>query len=376
MQGRNLLKYILCLVLAPGNLIVSSLAQLSATSGFRGIFAAAKLNQLRIFTHRLRMATPRKHGKRWRIDICVRGNRESRIFDTKDQCVKWSILRSAELGDGKMVKGVRLADAIDRYAREVSPSKKGWRWELVRLNKFKRYPIANLPVSAVNLDDAENLKVELLKTLKPDSVIREFNILKRVLRLCVKWKYIKVYPWTGLEMPRAGAGRDRIFTDAEISRIVKASGADKRPIITRTQETGIMFLFACETAMRRSEITSQQWDNINLDARTSFLPDTKNEESRTVPLSTKAVKLIRLMPRERIKPFTISPDTASTLFKRICKQAKVEGARFHDSRHHGTTKLAEKLDMLTLARVTGHKDPRMLLRYFNKPASEIAKMLD
>ncbi len=323
------------------------------------------------------MAKPRKHGKRWRIDICVRGTRESKIFDTKDQCVKWSILRSAELGDGKMVKGVRFTDAIERYAREVSPNKKGWRWELVRLNKFKKYPIASLPVSAINLDDAENLKTELLKTLKPDSVIREFNILKRVLRLCVKWKYISVYPWTGLEMPRAGASRDRIFTTPEINRIVKASGADKRPIITRTQETGIMFLFACETAMRLSEIASQQWDNIDLESRTSFLPDTKNGESRTVPLSTRAAELIRLMPRERLRPFTISPGTVSTLFKRICKEAKVEGARFHDSRHHATTKLAEKLgDQLTLARVTGHTDPRMLLRYFNKPASEIAKMLD
>jgi len=322
------------------------------------------------------MATPRKHGKRWRIDICVRGIRESKVCDTKDQCVKWSILRSAELGDGKMVKGVRLADAIDRYAREESPNKKGWRWELIRLNKFKKYPIANLPVSSINLDDAEKLKAELLKTLKPDSVIREFNILKRVLRLCVKWKYISAYPWVGLEMPRAGSSRDRIFTEIEISRIIKASEADKRPIISRTQEVGVMFLFACETAMRLSEITSQQWSNINLEARTSFLPDTKNGESRTVPLSSKAVDLIRLMPRDRARPFTINPGTASALFRRICKEAKVENARFHDSRHHATTKLAEKLDQLTLARVTGHTDPRMLLRYFNKPASEIAKMLD
>lgn len=51
-------------------------------------------------------------------------------------------------------------------------------------------------------------------------------------------------------------------------------------------------LLAIETAMRRSEIAGLLRSNINFKNRTLILPDTKNGESRVVPLSSKAVELL------------------------------------------------------------------------------------
>ncbi len=54
----------------------------------------------------------------------------------------------------------------------------------------------------------------------------------------------------------------------------------------------------------------------------------------------------------------------------------ITGLTFHDTRHEALTRLARKLDVLDLARMVGHRDPRSLMVYYNAPAEEIARRLD
>jgi integrase len=61
---------------------------------------------------------------------------------------------------------------------------------------------------------------------------------------------------------------------------------------------------------------------------------------------------------------------------KACRQGEIENLRFHDSRHEGLTRLARKLDVLDLARMVGHRDPRSLMIYYNPTATEIAERLD
>ena len=62
-----------------------------------------------------------------------------------------------------------------------------------------------------------------------------------------------------------------------------------------------MILFAIETGMRRGEILSLTWENVHLEKRYVQLPDTKNGESRDVPLSPLAMELLRELLRN-IRP--------------------------------------------------------------------------
>ena len=103
------------------------------------------------------------------------------------------------------------------------------------------------------------------------------------------------------------------------------------------------------------------------------LYDTKNGESREVPLSKRAVELL-----EKVKPdyFSVSSAYHSSLFRRACIDAGVEGIRFHDSRAAGLIRLSKKLDVLDLARVAGMKSPATLMIYYRKTASELASQLD
>ena len=48
--------------------------------------------------------------------------------------------------------------------------------------------------------------------------------------------------------------------------------------------------------MRRSEILGLSWENINLEKRIAFLSKTKNGSSRTVPLSLKAIDILKSLP--------------------------------------------------------------------------------
>jgi len=72
----------------------------------------------------------------------------------------------------------------------------------------------------------------------------------------------------------------------------------------------IIIPFAIETAMRRGEIALLTWEHIDLDYGTVFLPDTKNGEPRTVPLSPYAMQLLRQCGvKESGRPFPIPADS-------------------------------------------------------------------
>ena len=93
------------------------------------------------------------------------------------------------------------------------------------------------------------------------------------------------------------------------------------------------------------------------------LRNTKNNDVRHVPLTARAKELVR--------EFSIRPATASALFSRAVKDAKIRNLTFHDSRHEATFRLAQKIrNPMDLAKITGHKDLRILLNVYYSPTPE------
>lgn len=153
---------------------------------------------------------------------------------------------------------------------------------------------------------------------------------------------------------------------------------------------------ALETAMRRGELLSLVWENVDLEKRTAHLPDTRNGDARTVSLSTTAVATLRKL-NDTNKMGRVFPTTAMALWKgfvRAIERAQVQyvlnckeaGRRpdptfladvhFHDTRHEAASRLADKLsNVLELSAVTGHRDLRMLKRYYHPRAEDLAKKL-
>ena len=343
--------------------------------------------------HRHRSITPNLHrmatitriknkkGVKWRAQVFVKGKRDSARFDTKPAASEWAYEREAELRKGAdLVSGKMVADALRRYADEIPKEKKGRQWDLVRLKKFERDPIAKIPASTLTLEHGEEFVERALGSgLAANTVIREMGLLKPVIRRMVRWKWISEYPWQQLEMPPSGKRRSKLFSDAEIKSIKRHCNLDIDEITTVTQEVGIAFVVATESGMRLNEICNIQsdwWDRVN---RFVALPDwvTKTNTARNVPLSTVASDALgRLQARHDGRLFSVRSQSASTMFRRIRRRAGVHDGTFHDSRHYAVTKLSKKLDVLSLARVIGHSDIRELMTYYEADAAELAKKLD
>jgi integrase len=133
---------------------------------------------------------------------------------------------------------------------------------------------------------------------------------------------------------------------------------------------------AVETGMRRSELLGMRWVDVDLEAHTVFLPNTKNGHHRTVALSPRAIEIMRATPRVDERMFPVSANALRLAWERLRRRAGVSGLRFHDLRHEAVSRFFEKgLNMPEVAAISGHRDPRMLMRYAHPKADSIAMKL-
>lgn len=326
------------------------------------------------------MASIKRHKEGWRAQLCVNGKRASQTFRTKAEAQGWALQKEHEFGKkGADLPSKTLRDAMERYKKDISPGKKGRRWEEVRINSFMREGIADIQLADLATEDIQKWIDERLQSVKSSTVNRELNLLSAVLSTTRKrWKWLEHHPMQDIQRPKDPAPRDRRIGQQEIDRILLALRyQEDKPPTTFRQQIAVAFLLALETAMRQGELWGLRWEHVHLKERYVYLPDTKNGTARDVPLSERAVQLFEKM--ERLKStevvFSGNQESMGVLFRRAVQMAGIENLTFHDSRHEATTRLARKLDVLDLARMTGHKDTRNLMIYYNPTASEIAKRL-
>ncbi len=321
------------------------------------------------------MAHIRKHGTKWRVEVQRHGRRTSKVFDKKSEARDWGSSKELEFIDPiKFVAENKcVQDLLNRYSDEVAPLKKGKRWEIIRLKSFSKHSFSKVKIEALTSDDITNWKNQRLKQVSNSTVNREMNLLSAVFQTAVKdWKWITSNPVHGVSRPKEPKHRDRRISQTEVESIITTLGfVDK--VETKQHEVAVMFLIALETAMRRGEIHGLSINDVNIDKRFVTLHDTKNGDKRHVPLSLEAVKLFKL-----VLPcmFTVTKGSSDTLFRKAVRKAGIENLRFHDSRHESITNLARKIDVLDLARMVGHNDPKSLMKYYNATATEIAGRLD
>jgi integrase len=135
--------------------------------------------------------------------------------------------------------------------------------------------------------------------------------------------------------------------------------------------------FAIETAMRRGELCKLRWSHVNLHKGYLDLPwtITKNRKPRIVPLSLRALRILRTQPRTCELVFDTNPNTIKLAFRRARQRAASGDLRFHDLRHEATSSLFERTNLRAneIGHITGHTDPRMLNRYYNLRPEEFVQ---
>lgn len=325
------------------------------------------------------MASIRKRGDKWIVQIFKHGVRKAATFQTKGKAQAWATQTEAEIINGETFNHTdkTLSEALLKYGEEVSAHKRGARWELIRINAWQNLPFAHYKLSDVTTPRLAEWRDERLKTVKTSTVNRELNLLASIFEQARReWQWIDVNPIRDVRRPPQPKHRERLFSDDEIEIITQQLGlVSYDEIYLKSQIIAMALLFALETAMRREEIVTLTWGRIDLNRRFLTLPKTKNGDARQVPLSNKAVEILTALQRFD-KPFDVDKDVLSTLFRKACIRAEIHNARFHDARATALTRLSSKLNVLELARMVGHRDIKSLMIYYRETAEQLAKKLD
>lgn len=309
----------------------------------------------------------------WRVQIKLKSGRDSATFRTKREAAQWALEREAEITGAKLPDKT-LADALSRYKRDVAPLHKGERWESLRLDNLATYPLARMPVAAISGPDVATWRDARLGDVAAATVAREMTLLRSVFEACrLDWGWIRVNPMADVKKPRAPTSRKRRITADEIDRVTLACELDTLRADTALNRTGLAFLFALETAMRAGEILGMQWADVS--AKSVRLPQTKNGDVRSVPLSLKAREIIALLPVMDAPVFNLHPGTRDALWRRAVARTGIANLHFHDARAEAIWRLSKKLDVMELARVIGHRNLSSLLLYYAVSADELADKL-
>jgi integrase len=306
----------------------------------------------------------RPHKDGHRVEVERHGMRASHVAKTKREATAWGIRKEAELDALKGSKGRTLGWATAHYLETVSPDKSAGaaEWEGRRFAAMVEHFGEDAMLAGIDSERIGQWRDHRLKTVSASTVLREANLLRNLFTLAVdEWKCIASNPFKGVRLPKHNASRHAVWTWPLIKRVLRARRTGK------TQEVIDAFHIALHTGMRLSEVLAAK-----LEGRIAVLPKDKSTKTPVkVPLARHGAKLLK-----RHAPFTVGPNEASTLFSELCADLLIEGLTFHDSRASALTWLSRRMDVMTLARISRHRDLRILMdTYYRETAEQIAARL-
>jgi integrase len=328
--------------------------------------------------------TPYKDG--YRVFVTVAGKRKTKTFARQRDAKEWLAHTEAAMRSDKdkpEAEKHTVADMFKRYVRDVSSKKQGEAKEALRFAAFVRdFPhLACLPLSEFNTPQLAEWRDARLKKVAPSSVVRDINLIRNAFITARKeWHWIQHHPFDGLKIPLEGPPRDRrVDPWKEVRPLVRALGyvTGKAPE-TKSQEVALAFLVALRSAMRAGEILQLGKGTLDIQkrvARVAHKTQYLTMKPRPIPLTRSAVRLLAPVANAD-KCFTVDSDSLAALFIKAKKRMMIKGLQFRDSRAEALTRLARKVDVLTLSKISGHKDLEMLSRvYYRETAEDIAARL-
>jgi len=325
------------------------------------------------------MASIRKRGSKYEVQIRrVNCKSATKSFIRLSDAKRWARMMEVKADCHDLpisqadLKQYKLKDIIERYRDEISIKKKSYNTEVYVLNAFLRTDLAKLRLTQLSTSDFSLYRENRLKSVKAGTVNRELGIIQHALSIARdEWSIpLKENPLDRLKKLKVNNARDRRLKSGELEKIIESCKTTKNPYVLS------IILFAIETAMRRGEILNIQKEDIDFNNRTLKIPVTKNGYSRTIPLSNKAIEILKSTPSQVDKVFPISGNALRLSWQRIIERAGIEDLHFHDLRHEAVSRFFEmNLSIAEVSLISGHRDARMLFRYTHlKPENLVCKI--
>ena len=317
------------------------------------------------------MASIRKlpSGK-WNVRVTRKGfPLQTKSFLNKIDADRWARTIEGEMDRGSFVcrseaEATTLAQALERYKREVTPKKKGASREVDRIGVWLRSDLAKRSLASLKGADFATYRDKRLAVVASNTVRLELAIVSHLFTIAAQeWGLPLSNPIQYIRKPKGSNARTRRFEGDEEQRLMAA--CSKHPYLSR------MIVLALETGMRRSEIVFLTWSDIDFSRSVIEKTDSKNGEGRTIPLTQKAKAALGDRGIGRL--FPTFPRKAWEL---ALKKAGLLDFTFHDLRHEAVSRLFERgLNQFEVAAVSGHRTMQMLSRYTHlRPTDLLQKM--
>lgn len=333
------------------------------------------------------MATIRKRGdSQWEAQIRKKGfPAASKTFETYNEANDWVVVKESEMvrgvyTDSSEAERTTVSELIERFVDEFAPlhyrqrddKKEAWRYQCAHL----KHELGVYSLAVVDQKIVKKYRDDRLKIVSGSTVRKELYMLSKLFGFAEKEEEISLprgNPVLKIRMPADGKPRDRRLTTKQWETLEAECKASRNIYLWPAVE------LALESSTRQGELLFIKWDNVDLVRGTAFLEKTKNGDERTVPLSPRAIAVLKELPHS-ISGFVIPVQrmTLYHVFKAAAKRAKIEDFTFHDLRHEGLSRLAERGDfsLLEMAAVSGHKTLQVLKKhYVHLQAENLAKKL-
>lgn len=264
----------------------------------------------------------------------------------------------------------RLSEFIDKtYLQWAKTNKKSWRDDELICKVIKVH------FKSSRLSDVKHLDVERFKKVRretptrhdqirsPATVNRELTILSRVMALAVDAGHLNENPCRRVRRFKEDNARIRFLDADEETRLMKQ--------IEDKQLLRSVVIFALNTGLRRGEIFSLRWSEVDWSRNFINVINTKTGKSRIIPLNDATLDVLHRQQEKSQSAFVfVSPRTGARLcnlrngFEKACEDAQVFNFHFHDLRHTFASRLADAgVDAFTIAELMGHSTLEMTKRY-------------
>lgn len=334
----------------------------------------------------MKIPKPIQRGSSWRITVTFENKRYTATRDTAKECEHWASLKLLELKTGRseLIQGIKPAypfrQLCEKYFQEHGRHMRSARTILIKIKNLDRIApnIADKSIYDFKPTDIALWRNNRKKVVKVATLRNEHAIYSAIFTYAMKELFlIESNVWHTVSMPGKEKSRNQRITPEQQNKLLEALGWNGlvAPVDPK-QYVAWAFLFALETAMRQGEILAMRRE----DLRDGFvhLPMTKNGESRNVPLSKEAKRLISILPlNNELVP--ISKHICCMAWIRAKKKANLAQINFHDSRHEAITRMVKvrKLPVEVLAKITGHKTIGILINtYYNPDAQDLVEMFN
>jgi integrase len=316
----------------------------------------------------------------YRVKVRLKGQQPaSSTFSRLTDARRWAQSTEAAMREGRHFKSAEakrhsLADLVDRYIKEVLPIKPkngaNTRQHLV----WWKSKLGSVSLAEVSPSLIAQCRNDLLGTttrrgskMANATVVRYMATLSHAFTIAIKdWQWVDDSPLRKVSKPKEPRGRERFLSDAERFSLLQACKASTSRFLH------VVVVLALSTGMRRNEIMSLRWPQVDLLHNRILLQDTKNGESRAVPLTGLAHTMMADIGKvRRIDTDTVffgtrgdAPVDLTKPWTTALVRAKLVDFRFHDLRHSAASYLAMNgATTIEIAAILGHKTLQMVKRY-------------